>query len=66
MPSVVIAGASGLVGNATLENVLSRQGWTDVIAVSRRVPEVDTTRKFRHLAAGTPTRRVAPCRTCAA
>jgi uncharacterized protein YbjT (DUF2867 family) len=49
MPSVLIAGASGLVGNATLENVLSRQGWTDVIAVSRRVPEVDTTRKFPHL-----------------
>ena len=49
MPSVVIAGASGLVGSATLENVLSRQGWTDVIALSRRVPEVDTTREFRHL-----------------
>src|ERR1700733_10766820 len=49
MPSVVIAGASGLVGSATLENVLSRQGWSDVVAVSRRVPEVDTTRPFRHL-----------------
>jgi nucleoside-diphosphate-sugar epimerase len=49
MPSVVIAGASGLVGSATLENVLSRQGWTDVIALSRRTPEVDTTRPFRHL-----------------
>ena len=49
MPSVVIAGASGLVGSATLENVLSRQGWSDVVAVSRRVPEVDTTRTFQHL-----------------
>jgi nucleoside-diphosphate-sugar epimerase len=49
MPSVVIAGASGLVGTATLENVLSRQGWTDVIALSRRVPEVDTSQAFRHL-----------------
>jgi nucleoside-diphosphate-sugar epimerase len=49
MPSVLIAGASGLVGSATLELCLSRQGWNDVIALSRRMPEVDTTRHFRHL-----------------
>jgi len=49
MPSVLIAGASGVVGNAALERVLSRNGWTDVIALSRRVPEVDTVRPFRHL-----------------
>jgi nucleoside-diphosphate-sugar epimerase len=49
MPSVLIAGASGLVGNATLEKVLSRNGWTDVIALCRRKPEIDTTRPFRHI-----------------
>jgi nucleoside-diphosphate-sugar epimerase len=49
MPSVLIAGASGLVGNATLERVLSRNGWTDVIALSRRRPEVDSVRPFEHL-----------------
>jgi nucleoside-diphosphate-sugar epimerase len=49
MPSVLIAGASGVVGNAALETFLSRQGWSDVIALSRRAPEVDTTRPFRHL-----------------
>jgi len=49
MPSVLIAGASGLVGNATLELVLSRNGWHDVTALSRRRPEVDTTRPFTHL-----------------
>lgn len=49
MPSVLIAGASGLVGNATLERCLSRNGWTDVIALSRRVPEIDSTRTFTHL-----------------
>ena len=49
MPSVLIAGASGLVGNATLERVLSRNGWTDVIALSRRKPEIDSIRPFKHL-----------------
>jgi nucleoside-diphosphate-sugar epimerase len=50
MPSVLIAGASGLVGNATLERALSRNGWTDVIALSRRKPEIDSIRPFKHLA----------------
>lgn len=49
MPSVLIAGASGLVGSATLERALSRNGWTDVIALSRRRPEVDSVRPFRHI-----------------
>jgi nucleoside-diphosphate-sugar epimerase len=49
MPSLLIAGASGLVGGATLERVLSRNGWTDVVALSRRRPEVDSIRPFRHL-----------------
>jgi nucleoside-diphosphate-sugar epimerase len=50
VPSVLIAGASGLVGNATLEKFLSRNGWSEVIALSRRRPEVDTTRPFEHIA----------------
>jgi nucleoside-diphosphate-sugar epimerase len=49
MPSLLIAGASGLVGNATLERALSRNGWTDVVGLSRRRPEVDTIRPYRHL-----------------
>jgi nucleoside-diphosphate-sugar epimerase len=51
MPSVLIAGASGLVGNATLELALSRNGWTDVVALCRRRPEVDSIRPFKHLSA---------------
>ena len=49
MPPVLIAGGSGLVGNATLELMLSRNGWTEVVALSRRSPEVDSIRPFRHL-----------------
>jgi nucleoside-diphosphate-sugar epimerase len=49
MPSVLIAGASGLVGNAALERFLSRNGWSDVVALSRRKPEIDSTRRFRHI-----------------
>ena len=49
MPSVLIAGASGLVGNATLERLLERNGFTEVVALSRRRPEVDSRRRFRHL-----------------
>ena len=37
MPTVLVAGASGLVGEAALE-AFARKGW-DVIAVSRRPPE---------------------------
>ena len=49
MPSALIAGASGLVGNATLERFLERNGFTEVVALSRRRPEVDSRRPFRHL-----------------
>jgi nucleoside-diphosphate-sugar epimerase len=45
--TVLIAGASGLVGAAAVERFLN-DGW-EVIAVSRRAPEVDSTRPFRHL-----------------
>src|ERR1700712_5400370 len=45
--TVLVAGASGLVGTAAAERFLA-DGW-DVIAVSRRVPELDTTRPVRHL-----------------
>jgi len=44
--TVLIAGASGLVGAAAVEKFLS-DGY-DVIAVSRRRPEVDNTRDFVH------------------
>lgn len=48
MPNtVVIAGASGVVGNAALERYLEA-GW-DVIALSRRRPETGSTREFRHI-----------------
>jgi nucleoside-diphosphate-sugar epimerase len=49
MPSALIAGASGLVGNATLERFLERSGFTEVVALSRRRPEIDSRRPFRHL-----------------
>ena len=46
--TVLVAGASGLVGTAAVEAFLSA-GY-DVIALSRRRPEVDSTRPFTHLA----------------
>jgi len=45
--TVVIAGASGLVGAAAVEKFLA-DGW-DVVAVSRRKPEIDGRQPFRHL-----------------
>ncbi len=45
--TVLIAGASGLVGTAAVERFLT-DGW-DVIAVSRRAPEVDSRQPYRHL-----------------
>ena len=45
--TVLVAGASGLVGAAAVDKFLA-DGW-DVIAVSRRRPEVDSDRPFRHL-----------------
>ncbi|GAC1589467.1 MAG: SDR family oxidoreductase [Acidimicrobiales bacterium] len=46
--TVLIAGASGLVGAAAVNRFLD-DGW-DVIAVSRRRPEIDSDRSFRHVA----------------
>lgn len=46
--TVLIAGASGLVGAAAVDTFLN-DGW-NVIAVSRRKPEVVSDRTFRHLA----------------
>ncbi len=45
--TVLVAGASGLVGAAAVEKFLA-DGW-EVIAVSRRSPEIDSVRPFRHL-----------------
>ena len=46
-PSVLVVGASGLVG-ATAVEVFSRAGWA-VTAVSRRAPEFDGDHEFGHL-----------------
>lgn len=46
-PTVVIAGASGVVGNAALSHYLN-EGW-DVIALSRRAPEIASDQPFRHV-----------------
>lgn len=45
--TVLVAGASGLVGTAAVEQFLAEGA--DVIAVSRREPEVSSERPFRHL-----------------
>jgi nucleoside-diphosphate-sugar epimerase len=45
--TVLVAGASGLVGTAAVERFLA--DGAEVIAVSRRRPEVDSDRSFRHL-----------------
>lgn len=46
--TVLVAGASGLVGTAAVERFLA--DGADVIALSRRRPQVDSDRPFRHLA----------------
>jgi nucleoside-diphosphate-sugar epimerase len=46
--TVLVVGASGLIGTAAIDAFLDA-GW-DVIAVSRRKPEVFSTREFTHLA----------------
>jgi nucleoside-diphosphate-sugar epimerase len=46
--TVLIAGASGVVGQAALEHFLSLDDW-DVIALSRRPPDVAGKRDFRHV-----------------
>ncbi len=47
MTTVLVAGASGLVGAATVDRFLD-DGW-EVVAVSRRRPEVFSDRPFQHL-----------------
>lgn len=46
--TVLITGASGLVGSGAIDSFLNA-GW-EVIAVSRRRPEVCSTKPFKHLA----------------
>jgi nucleoside-diphosphate-sugar epimerase len=46
--TVLIVGASGVVGSAALERFL-RDDDRDVVAVSRREPEIDAARPYRHL-----------------
>jgi nucleoside-diphosphate-sugar epimerase len=48
MATVLIVGASGVVGSAALERFL-RDDEREVVAVSRREPEVDAARPYRHL-----------------
>jgi nucleoside-diphosphate-sugar epimerase len=48
MPKILIAGASGVVGAAALEQFLGR-GW-EAVALSRRRPEIDSASDYRHLA----------------
>jgi nucleoside-diphosphate-sugar epimerase len=45
---VLIAGASGLVGAAAVDRFLAEESY-DVVAVSRRRPEVESDRPFRHV-----------------
>ena len=45
--TVIVTGASGLVGSAAVDSFLNA-GW-DVIAVSRRRPEIISQRPFTHL-----------------
>jgi nucleoside-diphosphate-sugar epimerase len=49
MGSVVIAGASGVVGSAALERFLRSEEEWEAIAVSRRLPDIDAERSFTHL-----------------
>lgn len=43
----LVVGASGVVGTAAVRSLL-REGW-DVVGISRRTPEIDPDRRFRHL-----------------
>jgi nucleoside-diphosphate-sugar epimerase len=46
--TVLIAGASGVIGSAALEHFTNLDGWT-TIALSRRRPEIAQDRSFRHV-----------------
>ena len=49
MPKVLIVGASGVVGAATLDRFLDREDF-EVAAISRRPPEVFSERPYTHVA----------------
>jgi nucleoside-diphosphate-sugar epimerase len=46
--TVLVLGASGLIGTATVDAFLEEDSW-EVVAVSRRRPEVSSDRSFRHV-----------------
>ena len=46
--TVLIAGASGVVGHAAVEHFTSLDGWT-TIALSRRRPEISPDRSYQHI-----------------
>jgi nucleoside-diphosphate-sugar epimerase len=48
---VIIAGASGLVGGAALERFLNAGEDWDVVALSRRPPDPDSSKPFEHIVA---------------
>lgn len=48
MPTMLVAGASGVIGAATVEHVLDHTDWR-VVALSRRPPQVRSSRPFTHL-----------------
>ncbi|WP_167042369.1 SDR family oxidoreductase [Salinibacterium sp. ZJ454] len=50
MPKVLIVGASGVVGNAAVEHFLAHNRY-EVVALSRRPPEISSLRPFLHIAA---------------
>ena len=47
--TVLVLGASGVVGHSAAAQFLSEGGW-DVISVSRRRPDIGGDKPFRHLA----------------
>jgi nucleoside-diphosphate-sugar epimerase len=48
--TVLVVGASGVVGSAAVEHFLQSDAGWDVLAVSRRKPPAVTDREYRHLA----------------
>jgi nucleoside-diphosphate-sugar epimerase len=48
MPTVLIAGASGVVGSAAMDRFLAREDW-EAVALCRRRPELESEREFRHI-----------------
>jgi nucleoside-diphosphate-sugar epimerase len=48
MSTLLVAGASGVVGQAAVEAFAARAGW-QVVAVSRRAPDIPPAAQWRHL-----------------